>query len=218
MVVQHGLQIECRADRPADLAERLSSSTERVSSAVRACELLEQPHVLDGDHRLVGEGLRGARSAGREKGLGFVPPMTADRADRDALSRSIGHATSPNRWTPAATRPRVSGYSWISGRRQSPRCPRRGSPARSRGVTRSERRRVDSPDRIQRICPAVVRAPPRGAVVCPRSVGRRQNPSPSHSAHARSRRWSSKTGWRSVGELEITAGSRVAVCCSRACH
>ncbi len=33
-----------------------SSSTDRVSSRVRASQFLEQPHVLDGDDRLVGEG------------------------------------------------------------------------------------------------------------------------------------------------------------------
>ena len=33
-----------------------SSPTDRASSRVRASQFLEQPHVLDGDHRLVGEG------------------------------------------------------------------------------------------------------------------------------------------------------------------
>ena len=38
-------------------------SSASVSSRFRVLELREQPHVLDGDDRLVGEGLRGARSA-----------------------------------------------------------------------------------------------------------------------------------------------------------
>ena len=48
--LQHNLQIERRADRPADFAER-------GEVAVARLHFLEQPRVLDGDHRLVGEGL-----------------------------------------------------------------------------------------------------------------------------------------------------------------
>ena len=32
-------------------------SSDSVRSSVRCLHLVEQPHVLDGDHRLVGEGL-----------------------------------------------------------------------------------------------------------------------------------------------------------------
>ena len=48
--LQHDLQIECRADRAADLAQC-------GEVAVARLHLLEQPRVLDGDDGLVGEGL-----------------------------------------------------------------------------------------------------------------------------------------------------------------
>src|SRR5262249_6218372 len=47
--LQHDLQLERRAYRPPDLAECGEISVARL-------HLLEQPRVLDGDHRLVGEG------------------------------------------------------------------------------------------------------------------------------------------------------------------
>ena len=54
--VEHGLQIERRIDRLADLTER-AQLPDRLRELARArLHLVEQPHVLDRDHRLVGEG------------------------------------------------------------------------------------------------------------------------------------------------------------------
>ena len=54
--VEHGLQIERRVDRLGDLAER-AQLLDRLRELARArLHLVEQPHVLDRDHRLVGEG------------------------------------------------------------------------------------------------------------------------------------------------------------------
>ena len=49
-MLKHVLQVQAGADRPADLAERL-----QLLDAV--LELLEESGVLDGDDRLVREGL-----------------------------------------------------------------------------------------------------------------------------------------------------------------
>ncbi len=60
-----------------------------LSSRVRACTSLEQAHVLDGNHRLVGEGLEQRDLSLREKlDLGAAQ---RDRADRDAFPHQ-GHA------------------------------------------------------------------------------------------------------------------------------
>ena len=58
-------------------------SSASVSSRLRA-ELGEQAHVLDGDDRLVGEGLAGARLVCREK-PGFRS-ADGDRADRASFA------------------------------------------------------------------------------------------------------------------------------------
>ena len=63
--VEHGLQVERGVDRLGDLAER-AQFLDRLRELARArLHLVEQPHVLDRDHRLVGEGRRPARSACR---------------------------------------------------------------------------------------------------------------------------------------------------------
>src|SRR5262249_41732922 len=53
---QHGLKIEGGVDRLADLAERLQLFDRVREFACARLHLVEQPHVLDRDHRLVGEG------------------------------------------------------------------------------------------------------------------------------------------------------------------
>ena len=54
------------------------------SSSLRACQLGEQPHVLDGDDGLVGEGLN---QLDLRLGEGLHPPATAaDRPDRHAVA------------------------------------------------------------------------------------------------------------------------------------
>ena len=62
--VHHRLEVGRRAgDDPQDLGGR-GLLLERLGQlAVPGLELREQPHVLDRDDRLVGEGLRPARSA-----------------------------------------------------------------------------------------------------------------------------------------------------------
>ena len=54
---EHRVQVEGRADRLADLPQGLQL-LDRARQFLRArLQLLEQADVLDGDHRLVGEGL-----------------------------------------------------------------------------------------------------------------------------------------------------------------
>ena len=54
--LEHRVQIERRAERPADLAERPKLAHRARQVLGPGFEFLEQPHVLDRDHRLVGEG------------------------------------------------------------------------------------------------------------------------------------------------------------------
>ena len=59
IVVEHRLDVGRRAaDDPQDLAGRRLLLERLGEIAVARLELLEQAHVLDGDHRLVGEGLQ----------------------------------------------------------------------------------------------------------------------------------------------------------------
>src|SRR5207245_10697273 len=74
---EHCLQIQCRTDRLANLAER-PELADRASQLARArLELLEEADVLDGNDRLVGEGLQ-------ELGLpvGEQPHLAAPDRDR----------------------------------------------------------------------------------------------------------------------------------------
>ena len=53
--VQHGLQVERGVDRLGDVAER-AQLLDRLRELARArLHLVEQPHVLDRDHRLIGK-------------------------------------------------------------------------------------------------------------------------------------------------------------------
>jgi hypothetical protein len=54
--LKHDLQIERRADRPAHLPQRLQLLDGSPQLAGPGLQLLEQADVLDGNHRLVGEG------------------------------------------------------------------------------------------------------------------------------------------------------------------
>ena len=54
---EHGLKIESRADGLANLAQRFKFPNRPRQLACPRFKFLEQPHVLDGDHRLVGKGL-----------------------------------------------------------------------------------------------------------------------------------------------------------------
>ena len=53
---EHSLEIESRADRLADLSQRFQFPNRLRQLARSRLQFLEQPHVLDGDDRLVGEG------------------------------------------------------------------------------------------------------------------------------------------------------------------
>src|SRR5262249_28646350 len=54
--LEHGLELECGADSSADFTER-AKLRDRLREIARArLHLLEQPHVLDRNHCLVGEG------------------------------------------------------------------------------------------------------------------------------------------------------------------
>ncbi len=57
MVVKHGIEIERRAHRTADLAERLELFDRPTQLRSARLQLVEQPCVLDRDDGLVGEGL-----------------------------------------------------------------------------------------------------------------------------------------------------------------
>src|SRR5262245_10821724 len=55
---EHCLEIECRADRLADLAQRFQFPNRPSQLAGPRLQFLEQPHVLDSDHRLISEGFQ----------------------------------------------------------------------------------------------------------------------------------------------------------------
>ena len=56
--VEHRLDVQRRAHRPANLAQRRQLLDGLGQFARPGLQLLEQPYVLDGDDRLVGEGLQ----------------------------------------------------------------------------------------------------------------------------------------------------------------
>ncbi len=78
---EDGIEIESRTHRAADLAEGFEL-VDRAAELRSAClELLEQPRVLDCDHRLVGEGLQhGDLSFGEHRGLGTGDGDCTNRA------------------------------------------------------------------------------------------------------------------------------------------
>ena len=55
---QHGFEIQSRADRLADFAEGFELAHRACQFVGSLIQFFEQPHVLDGDHRLVGEGFK----------------------------------------------------------------------------------------------------------------------------------------------------------------
>src|SRR5262249_33533970 len=55
--LEHGLKLECGADSSADFTERAKLRDRLRELAGARLHLVEQPHVLDRDHRLIGEGL-----------------------------------------------------------------------------------------------------------------------------------------------------------------
>ena len=88
--VEHRLDVGGRArDHAQDLAGRGLLLEGLGEVAVARLELLEQPHVLDGDDRLVGEGLAAARSAGRGSARRSARPTVI--APIGTPSRSMRH-------------------------------------------------------------------------------------------------------------------------------
>ena len=77
--LQHGVEIERRADRLADLAERAELLDGAAQLLGALLQLAEQPRVLDRDDRLVGEGSQ-QLDAGRREGADLAMG-DADRAD-----------------------------------------------------------------------------------------------------------------------------------------
>ena len=53
---EHSLEVESRADRLTDLAQRSQFPNRLRQLARPRLQFLEQPYVLDGDHRLISEG------------------------------------------------------------------------------------------------------------------------------------------------------------------
>ena len=108
---QHGLEVQRGADRLADFPERahfLDGARERLGARL---ELLEQPHVLDGDHRLIGEGVKQLDVlCGKRR-----PPVRATRRSRrwDGRRAAAGRRgwsgrspPAPTPWRHTARRPR----------------------------------------------------------------------------------------------------------------
>jgi hypothetical protein len=82
--IQYRLQVEGRADRPTDFSQGLQF-VHRSAQFTRPClQLGEQPHVLDGDHRLVGEGLEERDLLRRERP--WLDTSNVDRANNTALA------------------------------------------------------------------------------------------------------------------------------------
>ena len=94
-----------------------------VSARFRVSSSGEQPHVLDGDHRLVGERLEERDLLGRE-GIGPRPANHEDDAQRLALPEQRRRQDCP------ATDPACTCGTTVPGTPpRPPRCPRRGSSA-----------------------------------------------------------------------------------------
>ena len=55
---QHGFEIERGADRLTDFAQGFEFAHRACQFVGSLIQFFEQPHVLDGDHRLVGEGFK----------------------------------------------------------------------------------------------------------------------------------------------------------------
>ena len=121
--VEHRLDVGRRArDHPQDFAGRRLLLQRLGQLAVPGLELREQPHVLDGDDRLVGERLRECDLLGRE-GMASGPRLTK-MTPSGMPSRSSGVASIVRR----GTRP-CSGTQLPGTPPRRPGCPRRGSSA-----------------------------------------------------------------------------------------
>ena len=87
---QHGFKVERGAYRLTDFAERFELAHRACQFVGSLIQFLEQPHVLDGDHGLVGEGFE-KRDLLFEKGIG-LPFRRIESAPIGIPSRSNGVA------------------------------------------------------------------------------------------------------------------------------
>ena len=124
----------------------VSCPTERVQLRRPRLQLVEQAHVLDGDHGLVGEGrekrdLRGGERRGLRGGPGLIAPMTSlcrsmgtastlrePRARRLASASAVRPASSGAVSKPAGRR--QARRRWLAGSRPSPSAVRASRSAR----------------------------------------------------------------------------------------
>ena len=140
--------------------------------AVPGLELREQPHVLDGDHRLVGERLEERDLLGRE-GMDLGPTMDEDDAQRRALAQQRRSHDCPD-VGPGLPDARRGSRELRLGRPDVldvDRPPVAHNPSAQELATRLGRY-LRSPV----ICAAVHAAPPRAGAPLP--GGRSPNPSP----------------------------------------
>ena len=187
-----------------------------VSSTVPRFELREQPHVLDGDHRLGGEGLGQLDLLVRERAGLLASRRTMHPDGYVSRAAAAWPAASESRSVERCSRTRscVSGNS----RAQTPECPRRGSfgdpeGPRARSRDRAAANREGPADRrCRRLRPMHGDEPEslrlRGARSRHRSrrrIARRFRP-----------RRPSPAGGRSASWMMTRRISAVAVCCSRA--
>ena len=212
IVREHGLEVERRADRLPDLAQRLAARPPTASArAVRASQLLEQPHVLDRDHRLVGEGLQQLDLlVGERPGLGAADGDRADRRCPRASSARPGRCGSRRRSaaSPIAYSGSVEHVGDVRRRAAS------GSRAAD-AVSRLERPRIAGGASVRRLAAFT----PSSAARWTSSPSKREDVAELGAAQlaARSRR-SCRTpaARRSASWLITRRISLVAVCCSSA--
>ena len=206
--VEDRLHVGRRAgDHAQDLAGRRLLLEGLGEVGVLGLQLGEQPRVLDGDGRLVGEGLhQGDLAVGERPDLVPVDEMTPSSSS----ALSMGTASTV-RIGSTCTQP-VACTRGRPGRRECGWCAARGRrapTALSRPGAMGFRSR-----KAPRLGGDVAERPPRAAP--DRRSGRSRDRSASHSRTAFSASVS-KTGWRSKVDRPITlSSSLVAVCCSSA--
>ena len=86
---QHSLQVQRRANCLPDLSQRLQLPNRSRQLQSPRLELRKQPHVLDRDHRLLGEGLEQLDLLVRERPR--LGPSDSDRSHRLALAQHRDH-------------------------------------------------------------------------------------------------------------------------------
>ena len=205
--VEDGLNIGRRArDDPQDLARGGLLFEGLGQGAVATLQFVEQPDVLDGDHRLIGEGLEQrdllvGEGSGRPRWTMIAPIGTPVPQHRHARARCAGRTRhAAPRGLYSASRLHVGDVHDGAPQDRARRSHARGWPA-------SDRAR-----RTPRPAPASNRAGHRVASSRRRSGRRADTAAQSRRAL---RAIVSNTGWTSVGELLITRRiSAVAVCCS----